>query len=413
MRKEQRLQIAAVVVMVVTVALLLAVVLVVGARKEERTRRAEAAAEAARLEAERSRPRVVDPWAGQEQASIQRVLARTIDGREGSTSVERRVAARALEARVDLFEETGTPTARWVARRAEGSVYEVIYQYAFHGVEFGPRFFVQLDPHGPQPSGSQGVVPVNALARQLVRTDLDEDLRYLNRSDEIVEALTQHRFDSGVRLGSALLIRFLGDGEVTADQVIGWTVVPHEIDTDGELVYLAYFQWMEGETLEDAIWQVAYRGGQPSFRARDRRADSIMTAGADLVREGLIDIRPVSMRDLDQPASAERDPRVRALRYVLDDERIVEAVGALLAFRAQSRRLDYVQWYTNYDEGSREWCEVEYRYREDGRDRTVSWRVQSNTGERVPTNLASTLAEVALRPHRPNLFERGDSVATP
>lgn len=408
MRRDQRLQLAALGVTIVTVLLLVALIFVVAGRKEKRRIAREAAAEAARMAAEANRPRVVDPWAGQEQAAIQRVLGRSTDG---GGSIERRVASRALEGAIDLFEETGNPSPQWVSRRAEGSVYEVIYEYRFHGVSFGPRFFVQLDPAGPQPAGSGGVVPVNALAQQIVRTDPAADLRYFNRSDEIVEALTQHRFESGSRLGSALLIRFLGDGEVEEDEVIGWTVVPHEIDPDGELVYLAYFQWYEGEVIEDAIWQVAYRGGVPSFRARDRRADSIMVAGASVRSDSLIDIRPVSMRDLDTPPASERDPRVRALRYVLEDDRIVEAVGALLAFRAENHRLDYVQWFTNYEEGSREWCVVEYRYREDGRDRQVSWRVNATTGDRLPTNRSAMLAEIALQPHRPGRFTVPEAVA--
>lgn len=280
-------------------------------------------------------------------------------------------------------------------------MYEVVLTYTFHGIVFGPRWFVQMDPNGPQPAGSGGVVATNALALFLHEPARVDQLRYYNRSDEVVEALTNHRFDNGTRLGAALLIQFLGRGQTDVDQVIGWTVIPDEIDPDGELVYSAYFQWREGDGFEDAIWRVGFRGGQVSFRARDRRADTIMGAGAVDAGER-IDIRPVSMRDVDRPADAERDPRVRALRHVLTDERIVEAVGALLAYRAREVRLDYVQWFTNYVEDDREWCVVEYRYRENGYDKAVSWRVHTTTGARVPTEPSAALAELALRVSRPS-----------
>jgi hypothetical protein len=84
----------------------------------------------------------------------------------------------------------------------------------------------------------------------------------------------------------------------------------------------------------------------------------------------------------------------------LADTRVVEAVGALLAARAQDADLEYVQWHSTFVDDDRSRCAVEYRYREQGEDRAVSWEIDSRTGDRTPTSSIAELAEVTLSVHR-------------
>jgi len=344
---------------------------------------------------------VVDPWQDREADALAMAQALRINTNTGRTTLGARVESQALAGVVELYAEVDPSDPAWRAARVYGSVYEVVYASMFHGVEFGPRWLVQLDPDGPRPEGSGGVVPTNALALWLHREDLEEDARFLNRSDEVVQALTEHVFDGGVRLGSALLVYFLGRGDADPTTIVGWTVVPEEIEVEGDLVYMAYFQWYEGEVIEDAIWQVVYRAGQPTFRARDQRADEIMNHGRDVDEGDLIDIRPMSLRDVDTPPDQESEPRRRSVRYVLADERIVEAVGALLAYRDRTTDLEYVRWHADFvDDQDRTQVMVAYEYIEDGVEQRVAWVVDATTGTRTPHGAVAELAEIALRVYR-------------
>lgn len=395
MRRRTRLKLALAGLAVGILGLVVLLVLVVLNQKARQSDLAALlAAEAAAAPEAETPPE--DPWDGLELEAIRRVE----DRRGASGTIGAAVRNGALAEALELYDENEPAENEWVARRVEESVYEVVYETRFHGVTFGPRWFVQLNPDGPAPEGSGGVVPTNAIAEWLHQGGDDEHMRRVNRSGEVVEALTRHRFDSGVRLASAMLVFFLGRGEGAVEpRVVGWTVVPHQIDAE-ESVYQAWFQWYEGDDVQDALWEVSYRGAAPTFRARDQRADQIMRAGAEVSSDELIDIRPESLRDVDTPPESERDARVRALRLLLADTRVVEAVGALLAARGREGTLEYVQWHSTFVGEDRNRCAVEYRYRERGDDRAVSWEVDARTGERTPTSPIAALAEVTLSVYR-------------
>lgn len=377
----------------VIILLLILLLLVIRNRQEQ----ADLLAEQARLAAEAAippPPPVIDPFENRGSEAIERVQAAAVAPGESVTS---RIDRGDLARHIELYALTGADDAEWTAERVEGSVYEVIRVSHFEELAFGPRWVVQMDPNGPAPAGSGGVVPANALARQLHKSDVTSDLRYMNRSREVVQALTEHRFDGGVRLGSAFLIYFAGlEARGVTPRLVGWSVVPEQIDPNGELSYRAVFQWVEGDTAEDAIWNVNYAGGQPSFRPGDQRADELMRNGATVSQDQVLDIRPVSLREVQRDPATERDARVRALRFLLADTRVVEAVGALLAFRDQTAELEYVQWHSQFTEADRTWCDVEYRFRLDGVEQSVSWRVRIEDGYRVPSSPLAELAEQVL-----------------
>jgi hypothetical protein len=392
------MQIAAAAVVLVVVLLL--VLLLVALQRRHQMRLAmvaqlqttpEAAAAAA--------PPRVDPWAGRESDAVGLVRAHTA----ASTTVGTRTDARLLETQLSWLSPLELEPAQWVARRIQDtSVYDVRYRFRYHGIDFGPRWLVQVDPQGLRPPASpDGVVATNALAELLHASDPDTLLRYHLRVPEVLQALTDHRFGSGFRLASSLLLYFQArSGSLQPEHIVGWLVVPERIDPEGELHYRAWFQWEEDGRHEDAIWQVSYIGGAPSFRPRDRRAEEIMRQGSDLDRDAVLDIRPMSMRE-DQDPSTERDDCRRALRWLLRDARVIEGVGALLATQARSHRVEYRNWNVDRVEGDPTRCHVTYRYEEDGDPREVRWQVEHRTGERLPASDLAWLAELTVRPRPP------------
>lgn len=338
-------------------------------------------------------PTAPDPFADLAQPAIERVRAVGVDGAEGRTTIGQRVAAGALTSRVEAFRRAGVSEGQWRATRLrDHSVYQVDFVHTFHAVEFGPRWYVQMNPEGPAPEGSGGVVAVNGLAKYLHGANLDDGLRYLNRADEVLVALTEHRFQGGTRLGSALLVFFAGRSADAERRIIGWHVVPEAVDPAEALTYRAFFQWEENGVVQDAWWEVNL--SNRDFRARDLQANEIMAMGASVAREDVIDIRPRTM-DLSTPPASEADPRRRALRYLLANDRLVEAVGTLLGFRARNAPLEYVGWEPNVTE-ERHVYDLACIFREGSQEVRVTWRVDAMTGRATPTSDIARTAQLTL-----------------
>ncbi|MFT6399693.1 MAG: hypothetical protein ACJAYU_004462 [Bradymonadia bacterium] len=330
-----------------------------------------------------------DPFDGLEDTAIAQVRAHVIAG----TTLGARVEAGELTNRVDALSREGVSSGDWVSRRLEDySVYEVSFEHTFHSVKFGPRWYVQMSAEGPRPDSSNGVVPVNGLSRQLHRTDLDEGLRYLNREAEVLQALTEHRFDGGLRLAAALLMFFEGRTDAEERSILGWHVVPEATDPEAPLEYRAYFQWEEDGQVADAWWEVNLTNRD--FRAKDLQANEIMSLGGEVALADVLDLLPRTL-DLTQPPEAEDDPRRRALRYLLANDRLVEAVGALLTLRGQEEDLEYGGWELNVT-SERHVYDVGCRFTVGSEENRVTWRVDANTGVATPTNEIARTAQLTL-----------------
>ena len=318
-------------------------------------------------------PSAPDAWAHQGLVAIQRVQrART--QREGAPTVGEVVAAGALQGSVALYTQLGVTDGEWVHRRVPGrSLYWVTWQSTYHGINFGPRWLVQLDADGPSPAGSGGVIPANALAELLHRADADRYVRYLNRSEQVLNALIDHRFEGGVRLASALLIYFGGrERGAAATELIGWAVIPRRVEVGGEVLYDAFFQWREDDRPRVAHFQVNLQNNQ--FEPRNLLANRIVADAGGISAESFVDIRPQSL-DLSMDPRRERTPHVRALRYLLAREQMVEAVGALLSFRARRAAFTYTGW--NIEPAGCTTCTISYGFTEDGEAGSVQWTVTS------------------------------------
>lgn len=354
-------------------------------------RRSRAASAVQQAIEETGPPEVADPFASRGDEAVARVQAVQVAAGE---TIGGRVSAEALERRVELFRRAGVEREGWTSRRTPvPSIYAVTYAYRFHSVTFGPQWYVQLDPTGMQPEGSGGVVPANALASQLHRVDMDDQIRALNRSDEVLQALTEHQFEGGSRLGSALLVYFRGGDEVLGvEETVGWLVVPESTDEDGALSYRAYFQWLDEGEAKDAWWEVNLTTRE--FQPRDIQANRIMERGAEVDVNDMIEILPRSI-ELETAPQDEADPRRRALRYVLADARRVEAVRALMTYRGRSRPVEYDGWQLTVTD-ERHVYDVVCRFKEDEVEQRVEWRVRANDGTVTPAGDIARLAERVL-----------------
>lgn len=367
--------------------LLVAVVVLLLVRSDRGSEAALAAlAEAAE---ERQTPTAVDPWAGMEKEAILRTK-RTASAREDGPSVDQLIFGDELKKRVGLYRDLELNNGTWSTRRVAGrSLYWVSYEDTFYGVNIGPRWLVQLDPKGPRPEGSNGVIPANALAELLMTDSPVAYARYLNRTDAVLDVLLKHRFDSGLPLASAILIYFGGRNKrLDGTELLGWAVVPLKAEVGGEVLYDAFFQWRERGRLHIAHFQVDLSSNR--FEARNLLANAIVAEAGSMNAEQLVDIRPRAL-NLNSPPSRERDPMIRALRYIVSNQQLVESVGALLSFRAQSGTFSYDGWRIEPDGCSE--CSVSYRYRESDKQHHVSWDVSSR-GKLTPT---TPIAEMATR----------------
>lgn len=394
MRRRQKEQLQRI-LLVMAAAIVLLLLVLIGAIVRSRSQRSNLEQDwIAARQAEEAVvvPQAPDPFANLDAPAIAEVQGTSIDGAPGET-VGARVEAGALEQRVEALQRAGVERVGWRASRlGEHTVYEVDLVYRFHSVEFGPRWYVQMRPDGPASPTWGRVVPVNGLAAQLHATSMDDGLRYLNRADEVLHALTEHRFSGGTRLGSALLVFFEGREQAADRRIIGWHVVPEKTNPDTDLVYRAFFQWEEGGAIQDAWWEVnlTSRG----FQAKDLQANDIMAAGGTVGREDVIDIRPRTL-DLTQPPESEPNPRLRALRLILADDRLVEAVGTLLGFRGRTADLEYVGWEPNVT-SERHVYDLACIFREGAHEVRVTWRVDANTGAVTPTSDIARTAHLAL-----------------
>lgn len=332
-----------------------------------------------------------DAWARRETEAIRRAqIARSM--REGRPTMEDLVNSGELAKKVQLFEALGLQGGEWTARRVAGkSLYWVSWETESNGVTIGPRWLVQLDPQGPQPAGSGGVVAANALADLLSKANPDTLVRYLNRTDAVLDVLLKHKFEGGLPLSSSILVYFAGrNRRLDSSELIGWTVVPLRAEPNGVVIYDAFFQWRERGRLRVAHFQVDLSSTR--FEARNLLANEIVAASAEMKAESVHDVRPRAI-NLNTSPSRESNTMVRALRYVLADTRQIEAVGALLSFRAQSANFTYDGWRIEPDGCVA--CSVRYRYREGGVQQVVSWDVDAR-GRLTPTSPISQMATRAL-----------------
>jgi hypothetical protein len=326
-------------------------------------------------------------------------------------------------------EPDGWEATWWGETKFGPQYYLVRYVYQDANIRIGPAWLVDLR--------KQKVVPKNVLAEVAEDPEAGVKSDYYNKSQQVVAAITNHRFDSGVNLGGALLLYFserAGDTDTDDDTILGWTI-DH---SRGEL-FDAYFQWVEDGEPTYAEFQFDY--DKKALRAINLQAADIMRAGEEFEHTEQVDIMP---QDYDAEANkwvggacrkAKRHPGCRTLATVLNQGELIESLQWLLTAQAntpeqfeeckekkncrfkpekkdkENYRILYVFNLEKKDEFDRrhadsEWsCQHSLKAEEERekdknwgkKGRCVAWDVNVKSGEITPVDDTSTLAYRAIR----------------
>lgn len=332
-----------------------------------------------------------DPWDGREEEAIERVRSWSVDGE----SLGERVADGALTRVWSNGERWGASASTWVAERdserGEGN-HIVRLLLPVEGLTWGPRWRVDLASDAPPE-------PEEALAMALMDASRASLERRYNRADEVVTALTHHRFGGAYRLGGALLVQLRTDSALDLERALGWVVAPEVVEPEGgALVYLAAFRWRAGDTVRAAIWDIDLQNRQ--FRPRNLLANQVMSRAQRVVD---MDIRPLELprtgasrapMDLTVPPERERTPMIRALRFVVSDERIREAVAMLLAVE-ENGEIVHRGWRADPGDGPRHFF-IAYVIERDGEEERIQWGVDADRGVVEPISPMALLAQRVL-----------------
>ena len=170
-------------------------------------------------------------------------------------------------------------------------------------------------------------------------------------------------------------------------------MLPDELEPPTKASYSAHLVWHEAGQFREAIWAVD--GAANSYKPANLLANEITSLAGTMTVSTLEDVRPRTL-DLRRRASEEPDVKRRVLRYLLADDRVAEAVGALLGTRARETKLTYTGWKVEaLTDGSG--YKVAYTYTDSLKANEVSWRVSGDGRVIEPLDDTSRLAVAVLR----------------
>lgn len=223
----------------------------------------------------------------------------------------------------------------WRARYLRDSYYFVSYHRSDGLVTVGPSWLVDLK--------AKKVLPKNAMALGVVHPEDLAAKEYFERERQVIGAVSNHNFESGINLGGVMLIHFSKQRKkAEGDKLIGWTVV-HDYGDN----YRAYFQWIEGGEPSYADFEFDY--AKKRLRGRNLLASNFMNLGRDFEPTERVGITPSSYNP---EAAKARDrwtgpfrkacatPKYRtqcaATDKLLQDKAMIAAVEWLLTVKADS-----------------------------------------------------------------------------
>ena len=211
------------------------------------------------------------------------------------------------------------------------------YVFKDANIKIGPTWLVDLK--------TQKVVPKNVLAGVAESPEKGMDSEYYDKRQQVVSAITNHRFETGLNLGGALLMYFEKRTDTTEDDtILGWT-----IDHDRGDLFEAYFQWEEAG--EPTYAHFVFDYDRKALRAVNLQAADIMRAGEKFEASEPANILPKSYNP-DAQRSSERwlgparkacrarknRARCRALASILEKDQLIESLEWLLTAQAGSKK---------------------------------------------------------------------------
>jgi hypothetical protein len=329
----------------ITLGVLLALILVVGGLiTYELTRDASTQVVERVVEKEADEKEKENPWASEanRKAAIKLVKRQTVEGmpeEEGDEeeATEATTVADILDdakfvkekLKITSAKPSGWEATWWGETKYGPQYYLVRYAFEDANIRIGPAWLVDLK--------GQKVVPKNVLARvaQTPKKGVESD--YYDKAQQVVAAITNHRFESGVNLGGALLLYFKERAESSdEDTILGWT-----IDHDRGNKFDAYFQWVEEGSPTYAEFKFDY--DRKALRAINLQAADIMRAGEEFDQKNPVDIMPQEFdskkkRFVDGACKKmPRHPGCRSLVHVLSNDALIESLEWMLTAQAKTR----------------------------------------------------------------------------
>jgi hypothetical protein len=323
-----------------------------------------------------------DPFAGRDAEAVDRVKATPA----GASTLGEVIASSAyLDALVVADAEAGRRPA-WAAAREQGSRYLVRYQVAWHGIDVGPSWRVDL-------AEPKRVEPLDAFA-EIASHIADPALKpYLGADRQVIEVVTQQQTGRDVRLGTALFLHLRERARrVPATSVHGWLVLPVQLDPPRTATFAARFVWSEGGEPREALWTVDLVAN--SLRPSNLLANEISLSASKVTADTLAVVSPAEL-DSERRAPVERDPLRRAQRAVLADPRRHEAVRAAVSPLVAGVEVSRATWSVGpAQQGGDEL--VTLAWSEAGAGRTLSWRLAADGGVLTPDSTLAILLDASI-----------------
>ena len=225
----------------------------------------------------------------------------------------------------------------WLANHLKPNqpYYEVRFKFKDNLVEVGPVWVVDLE--------TKHVIAINEWAKKIQHVKRVKNNLYLGRLDEVTQAIVNHKFESGIKLGTLLQLHFFKKMEKNPNnKLIGWTIV-HE----REEIYHAYFQWQEkgNKTYAEWLFDLKNRKLTPmGILARD-----FMAEGVDFNAKDMPNILPKNYnpetKDIkkrwindDKKYCKDNKNECRAKVKILEQQDLMEAVGWFLTTKASNEQ---------------------------------------------------------------------------
>lgn len=297
-------------------------------------------------------------------------------------------------------EPVGWGSVWWEETKFGPHFFLVRFAYKDHGITLGPQWVVDLR--------SQKVAAKNLPAMIVENPTKGMQSEYYGKKQQVVSAISAHRFPSGINLGGALLLYFEQRSDADQeDNVIGWT-----IDHDRGNIFRAYFQWLENKEPVYAEFEFDY--DRKALKPINLQAANLMSVGDDFERQR-VSIMPITYNP-DASSSAQRwtggarkscrIPRnaasCNALAAVLDEKEVIEALEWLLTARANTaeefdkcKQDRKCSWVTSRKGDGQ--FNVKYVYDLKGKEQSVSWDIDLKTKEVKPADRVSGVALSVIR----------------
>ncbi len=298
---------------------------------------------------------------------------------------------------------------------AEPSGWEAIW---WDETPFGPHFFlvrysleqgaIEVGPEWIVDLKNTKVAPKNLPAQVAEHPKKGMDSKYYGKEQQVVSAIGSHRFDSKMTLAGALLLYFeQRSGSSDEDTIVGWT-----IDHERGNLFKAYFQWVEAGEPIYAEFEFDY--DRKALKAVNLQAANIMKVGEEFEKQR-VSIMPTSYnpnasrRSQRWTGAARKQCRKRqhrdrcaALAAVLSQKEIIESLEWMLTAQAntadefetckQERRCGWVP-----QQKDKNVFNVKYNYKLRDTEKTVSWDINTKSGEVTPRDRVSKLAFSVIR----------------